>query len=61
MRRIVLATTVCATVGVLCWFTFLPSAQSQKKDPEPRWIVDDVNAGFAMAKKTGKPLMIVFR
>ena len=26
-----------------------------------KWIYDDVDAGFAQAKKTGKPLMIVFR
>lgn len=61
MRRFVLTTTVCITVGVLCWFTFLSSAQSQKKEPESRWIVDDVEKGLAEAKKTGKPLMVVFR
>jgi len=33
------------------------------KDTEPtrEWIYDDLGAGFAEAKKTGKPLMIVFR
>ncbi len=33
------------------------------KDSEPtkEWIYDDLGAGFAEAKKTGKPLMIVFR
>lgn len=25
------------------------------------WIYDDIPAGFAEAKRTGKPLMIVFR
>ena len=26
-----------------------------------RWIYDDVDAGFTEAKRTGKPLLIVFR
>jgi len=25
------------------------------------WIYDDVNAGFAEAKKSGKPMLVVFR
>ena len=25
------------------------------------WIYDDLNLGFAQAKKTGKPLLLVFR
>jgi serine protease Do len=25
------------------------------------WIYDDLPAGYALAKKTGKPLMVVFR
>jgi len=60
MRRIVLATTVCAAVGMFCSFTFLQSADSPKK-PEGPWILDDIDQGFAQAKKTGKPLMVVFR
>jgi hypothetical protein len=33
------------------------------KDTEVKgdWIYDDLPAGFAEAKKTGKPMMIVFR
>lgn len=33
------------------------------KDVEPtkEWVYDDLGAGFADAKKSGKPLMIVFR
>jgi hypothetical protein len=33
------------------------------KDAEPRgdWIYDDLGAGFAEAKRTGRPLMVVFR
>jgi hypothetical protein len=33
------------------------------KDTEPKgdWIYDDVAAGLADAKKTGRPLMVVFR
>ncbi len=39
------------------------SLQKNLGDLELRgeWIYDDVDAGFAQAKKTGKPLMIVFR
>ena len=25
------------------------------------WIYDDLNAGFAEARKTGKPMLVVFR
>ncbi len=60
MRRFVFATTVCITVGVLCVFAFLPSAQSQK-GPESRWILDDIQKGVAEGKRTGMPLMVVFR
>ena len=33
------------------------------KDTEVKgdWIYDDLNAGFAQAKKSGKPMMVVFR
>jgi len=33
------------------------------KDAEVKgdWIYDDLDAGFAEAKKSGKPMMIVFR
>lgn len=33
------------------------------KDNEVKgdWIYDDLPAGYALAKKTGKPLMVVFR
>ena len=37
--------------------------RSALKDTEPRgdWIYDDLDLGFADAKKTGRPLMVVFR
>jgi len=28
---------------------------------KPPWIYDDLPAGYAQAKKTGKPLLVVFR
>jgi hypothetical protein len=33
------------------------------KDTEvaPAWVYNDLGAGFAEAKKTGKPLLVVFR
>ena len=58
MRTALLA-CVGATVALVCG-SGLPLAQPPKDKPNP-WILDDVNSGFAMAKKTGKPLMIVFR
>ncbi len=35
----------------------------QLKDAEvpASWIYDDINAGFAEAKKSGKPMLVVFR
>ncbi len=37
--------------------------RSALKDTEPTrdWIYDDLGAGFAAAKKSGRPLMVVFR
>ena len=35
--------------------------QSLQDDCDRSWIYDDVGSGFAQAKKSGKPLMIVFR
>lgn len=35
--------------------------QALKDDCDKSWVYDDLPAGFAQAKKTGKPLMIVFR
>ncbi len=54
-----LITCALATVALFCG-SGLPLAQPAKEKPNP-WIVDDTTAGFATAKKTGKPLMIVFR
>ena len=35
----------------------------QLKDAEvaASWIYDDINAGFAESKKSGKPMLVVFR
>lgn len=35
--------------------------QDDRSELVGEWIYDDMAAGFAEAKKTGKPLMIVFR
>ena len=57
--KLALLACVGAMVALVCG-SALPLAQPPKEKPNP-WIVDDVNAGFATAKKTGKPLLIVFR
>ena len=36
-------------------------AKLQDVDLVGNWIYDDINAGYAESKKTGKPLLIVFR
>lgn len=41
-----------------------PKDQLQQKLNDvatPGWVYDDIDAGFAEAKKTGKPLLVVFR
>lgn len=50
---------VGATVALFCG-SGLSLAQSPKEKPN-LWIVDDAKAGFAAAKITGKPLLIIFR
>lgn len=47
-------------ITVLLCASGIASAQVPKEKPS-LWIVDDINTGFAEAKKSGKPLMIVFR
>lgn len=36
-------------------------ASRDKVDLVGPWIYDDVSAAFAQAKKTGKPMLVVFR
>jgi hypothetical protein len=53
------------------WLALAGAAQESSKDAlrqslkdtdlEGDWIYDDVAAGFARARATGKPLLIVFR
>jgi hypothetical protein len=58
-----------AAVGLIVGLSFLAAPQDKEKlrtalkDTEVKgdWIYDDLGAGFAEAKKTGKPMMIVFR
>lgn len=35
--------------------------QALKDDCSPTWIYDDLAFGFAEAKKSGRPLLVVFR
>ncbi|HZN62850.1 MAG TPA: hypothetical protein VFC90_10650 [Planctomycetota bacterium] len=42
----------------------LPKAELKKRlkdDAHSSWIYDDLSAAFAEAKKTGKPILAVFR
>jgi hypothetical protein len=51
-----------ALVAFLCLQDPKEKLKQQLKDPcDASWVYDDLAAGFAQAKKTGKPLMIVFR
>jgi hypothetical protein len=36
-------------------------ASLKEVDIPASWIYDDIDAGFAEAKKTGKPLLVAFR
>ena len=58
-----------AIAGAVACLAFLATAQDKEKlrtalkDTEVKgdWIYDDLDAGTAAAKKSGKPMMIVFR
>ena len=58
-----------ALAGVAALFALLGAPQDKEKlrtglkDTEVKgdWIYDDLDAGYASAKKSGKPMMIVFR
>ena len=68
MKASLLAYSVLAAA---CLMAASPQAQDPRKErlrvalkdvqPVGEWIYDDINRGFAMAKKTKKPLMVVFR
>ena len=57
--------TCIATVG--CTFALVWGAITFAQDPEtletdePGWIREDIEAGYAEALATGKPLLVVFR
>lgn len=53
-------TAIAALLAMVC-FQDSKLKQQLKDDCDKSWIYDDVGTGFAQAKKTGKPLMIVFR
>jgi hypothetical protein len=63
-----------ASVGLLAGFGFMTGAQAQQKDRDAlvrkdrsvmedsaMWIYNDVEKGFRISQKNGKPLLIVFR
>lgn len=57
-----------AAAGLVVGLAFLAPQDKEKlrtslKDTEVKgsWIYDDLDAGYAEAKKSGKPMMIVFR
>jgi hypothetical protein len=57
-----------ALAGVVACVALLAPQDKEKirtalKDTEVKgdWIYDDLDAGYAAAKKSGKPMMIVFR
>ena len=57
--------TCIATVGftfALVWgaITFAQDPEALETD-EPGWIREDIEAGYAEALATGKPLLVVFR
>ena len=58
---------VCLAVAVAGLALFAPQDKEKLrtalKDTEVKgdWIYDDLDAGYAAAKKSGKPMMIVFR
>ncbi len=56
----------CVFLGILAAGAAQDPAKEQlrktlKDDIAGTWIYDDVNAGFAEARKAAKPLLIVFR
>ncbi len=66
MRRVLIA--LCVTLGLLCSLQLVAEDRDKKvRDDKAvvqkagRWVYDDMEQGIALAKKTGKPLMIVFR
>ena len=59
-------TTIAALAALICAAPQDPKKEQLRtalKDDSVKgeWIYDDLNAGYAQAKKTGKPMLIVFR
>jgi hypothetical protein len=55
--------TIAACLALLAVPQDKEKLRTGLKDTEVKgdWIYDDLDAGFAEAKKSGKPMMIVFR
>ena len=62
---------VYSALAAVCLTAAAPQTQDPRKErlrialkdvqPVGDWIYDDMKRGFAVAKKTKKPLMVVFR
>lgn len=65
MRRSVIGLSVALLAGVAAAAMQDPAKQRLKEglkdDCADSWIYDDLGAGLSLAKKTGKPLWILFR
>lgn len=58
--------TAWAALGVYSVMAFAQDAQAKKAtlkdiDVVGSWVYDDINAGYALAKKESKPMLVVFR
>lgn len=64
-RRLVLLFMILGVLAALAAATQDGNRQLQQSlndnDVHASWIYNDIEAGFAEAKKTGKPLLVVFR
>ncbi len=61
--RLVTCGLILATAAAAAALQDKAQLRAALKDTEPTadWIYDDLGAGFAAAKKSGRPLMVVFR
>ena len=59
--RLLVITFACVALSAIALADEGDLKEELGDDVEPTWIYDDVEAGYAKAKETGKPLLVAFR
>ncbi len=64
-RRLPAVLSLFGSIALLCGAVAMADDPDMKKilgdKVDPGWIYDDIDKGYAEARKSGKPMLVVFR